>query len=151
MANNNLVVVTGCAGFIGSHLSEKLLAEGFKVIGIDNFSPYYDRKIKKSNMKPFIEHENFDFYEADLADYNLKELFKGVSVVYHLAAQAGVRYSWEQFQQYVSDNIHATQRILEAARENKCKIVFASSSSVYGNAKLPEKEDSELNPISAEA
>ncbi|MFO7872736.1 MAG: GDP-mannose 4,6-dehydratase [Candidatus Undinarchaeales archaeon] len=148
MANNNLVAVTGCAGFIGSHLSEKLISEGYKVIGIDNFSPYYDRSLKERNLDTFVNHENFDFYEADLTDYNLKDLFKGVSTVYHLAAQAGVRYSWEDFQQYVNDNIIATQKILESCKENSCKLVFASSSSVYGDAELPEKEDMDLNPIS---
>ncbi len=145
---DNKVLVTGCAGFIGSHLTEKLLSEGFKVVGIDAFTPYYSRAIKERNMSSFIDNDNFEFYEANLINYNLKQLLHGISTVYHLAAQPGVRYSWEGFKEYVNNNILATQRLLEACRENDTKIVFASSSSVYGNAKLPENEKTPLNPKS---
>ncbi len=147
MAKNKLVAVTGCAGFIGSHLSEKLISEGYKVIGIDNFSPYYDRSLKERNLENFVTHENFDFYEADLTDYNLKDLFKGVSTVYHLAAQAGSR-SWVDFQTYTANNILTTQRVLEACKENGSKIIFSSSSLVYGSSKKKTQEDSKLNPTS---
>ena len=148
MANNNKVLVTGCAGFIGSHLAEKLLADGHEVIGVDCFTKYYGRSVKEKNIETINEHENFDFFEADLVDYNLKELLEDIGVVYHLAAQPGVRYSWEEFKEYSDNNILATQRLLDACKEEMPRFIFASSSSVYGNTPLPAKETCPLNPIS---
>ena len=139
MADNNKVLVTGCAGFIGSHLAEKLLADGFEVIGVDCFTSYYERSIKEKNIETINEHENFDFFEANLVDYNLEELLETVDTVYHLAAQPGVRYSWEKFREYSDNNILATQRLLDACKEDKPRFVFASSRPVYGNTRSEER------------
>jgi UDP-glucose 4-epimerase len=149
---NAKVLVTGCAGFIGSHLCENLCEEGAYVIGIDRFSDYYPREFKERNLKNLRELENFNLIEADILDLNLKELIDGVEYVFHEAAQAGVRASWgSQFEIYVKDNILATQKLLEAYREAPYlkKFVFASSSSVYGDTReLPMQEDSILKPVS---
>jgi UDP-glucose 4-epimerase len=143
------VLVTGAAGFIGSTLAEALCKKDYHVIGIDCFSDYYPRKIKENNLLNLKEQKNFEFIEENLCTYDISKLLKGVSVVYHEAAQAGVRYSWDHFQSYMDNNIIATQRILEACKKEKQRIVFASSSSVYGDAKeLPVKESTKLNPIS---
>lgn len=148
------IIITGCAGFIGSHLSEKLLSEGNQIIGIDNFDPYYDRSIKERNMTGFINHENFRFLELDLADY--KTLSVGlkddqVDVIVHLAGKAGVRPSIEDPQGYIRANVVATQNILDLMKDKGIKkMAFASSSSVYGNTKeTPFNEEQDVNnPIS---
>ncbi len=129
-------VVTGCAGFIGSHLSERLVADGTKVIGVDAFTPFYDRADKLSNLAALINEPRFDLVEADLVDTDLGPLLAQADTVFHLAAQAGVRDSFGQgFARYVRDNLVATQRVFEAATEASCRrVVWASSSSVYGNA-----------------
>lgn len=129
-------IVTGCAGFVGSHLTEALLSDGHEVIGIDSITDYYDVGIKRASLKLLDAQPGFTFVEADMCTADLAELLEGVSVVYHQAGQPGVRLSWsEQFPDYVRRNIIATQRLLEAARQNPPdRIVFASSSSVYGNA-----------------
>jgi UDP-glucose 4-epimerase len=128
-------IVTGAAGFIGSHLSEKLLGNGFKVIGIDCFSDYYSKEIKKNNMISFQNNKNFKLIENDLMKIDLISIIKESEFLFHEAAQPGVRASWgEQFDTYVKDNILVTQKILESAKEVKTleKIVMASSSSIYG-------------------
>ena len=128
-------IVTGAAGFIGSHLSEKLLENGFKVIGIDCFTDYYSKKIKKNNMISFQNNKNFKLIESDLMEIDLISIIKESEFLFHEAAQPGVRASWgDQFDTYVKDNILVTQKILESAKEVKTleKIVMASSSSVYG-------------------
>ena len=128
-------VVTGAAGFIGSHLSERLLENGFKVIGIDCFTDYYSKKIKKNNMISFQNNKNFKLIESDLMEIDLISIIKESEFLFHEAAQPGVRASWgDQFDTYVKDNILVTQKILESAKEVKTleKIVMASSSSVYG-------------------
>jgi len=144
-------VVTGCAGFIGSHLSEALLAAGHEVVGIDSITDYYDVGIKRASLKLLGEQASFTFVEADMCTADLAELLDGASVVYHLAGQPGVRLSWsEQFPDYVGRNVIATQRLLEAARRNPPdRVVFASSSSVYGNAaQYPTTEEALPQPHS---
>lgn len=144
-------LVTGCAGFVGSHLSETLLAAGHEVVGIDAMTDYYDVSLKRESVKALDEHAGFTFVEADMCTADLAELLSGVSVVYHQAGQPGVRLSWsEQFPDYVERNVIATQRLLEAARQSPPeRIVFASSSSVYGNAaSYPTTEDALPQPHS---
>ena len=144
-------IVTGCAGFIGSHLSERLLDIGHEVIGIDCFTDYYSRKQKEENISEFINHEGFTFIEDDILNINLEKLIDDVDYIFHQAAQPGVRFSWgENFEIYTRNNILATQKILEACREHKIKkLIYASSSSVYGNIKsLPMKETDTPKPIS---
>ena len=145
------VVVTGAAGFIGSHLTEKLLAGGDDVVGIDCLTDYYDRARKEKNLEPSRGHARFSFEELDLVDDNLSAALDGASVVYHLAGQPGVRPSWgSQFDQYVRDNIIATQRLLECLKGSPIKrLVFAGSSSVYGDAEMfPTKESALPRPVS---
>jgi len=129
-------IVTGAAGFIGSHLSERLIAEGYSVTGIDAFTDYYDRADKLANLTALEGAPRFDLVEGDLNDLDLAPLFAGAPVVFHLAAQPGVRLSFgEGFARYTADNILATQRVLEAASAAGCpRVVWASSSSVYGDA-----------------
>ena len=129
-------LVTGAAGFIGSHLAEALLDDGHEVVGVDAFTPYYDRAEKEGNLCRLLADDRFRFVEADLRDTDLDSLFDGIDVVYHQAAQPGVRLSWSDgFATYDSCNVLATQRVLEAARRAGVgRVVYASSSSVYGNA-----------------
>ena len=140
-------LVTGCAGFIGSHLVDKVLSSGYKVIGIDCLTDYYSRAIKEGNIAVALEHKDFEFIEEDILEI---DRFPSVDCVFHLAAQAGVRASWgSSFEIYTRNNIEATQKLLEFYKSRKIKkFVFASSSSVYGDAKLPMKEDSILKPVS---
>jgi nucleoside-diphosphate-sugar epimerase len=141
-------LVTGCAGFIGSSLTEKLLSEGHTVIGIDSFTDYYPIEIKKRNLITALRNKNFTFLESDIL--NMKK-FPVVDYIFHQAAQAGVRASWGQnFEIYSRNNILATQRLLEYYKDNKpLKFIFASSSSIYGDAEeLPVREDAPKKPIS---
>ena len=136
------VVVTGAAGFIGFHLSQRLLSNGIRVTGIDNLNPYYDVRLKKARLDKIFPDNNFTFAELDLGDRKgLEELFQNNSfdVVVNLAAQAGVRYSLENPHAYVDSNLVGFVNILECCRHNNVKhLVFASSSSVYGaNTKMP--------------
>ena len=145
------VVVTGVAGFIGSHLSERLLAAGHEVVGIDCFTDYYERSRKEQNLETSRSSDRFRFAAADLVDADLAPLLDGAAVVYHLAGQPGVRPSWgSQFDRYVRDNVIATQRLLEALKEAPIKrFVFAGSSSVYGDAeRFPTKETALPRPVS---
>lgn len=148
-------VVTGAAGFVGSSISDKLLASGHEVLGIDCFVDYYPREMKERNLAAAKQHEKFSFVEADIQTANLEELFAGADWIFHLAAQAGVRASWgTDFSIYTGNNILGTQRVLEAAksdavRENLKKVVYASSSSVYGSSEtLPTVETMLPAPIS---
>ncbi|QEC49130.1 NAD-dependent epimerase/dehydratase family protein [Baekduia soli] len=128
-------VVTGVAGFIGSHLAEMLLARGDAVIGIDAFTSYYPRKLKRANLEYLTDSSRFSFLEADLNDAPLESLFAGVDGVFHLAAQPGVRGSWGQgFEHYVRDNVQATSRVFDVAAAAGVRVVYASSSSIYGDA-----------------
>ena len=146
------VVITGVAGFIGSHIAEKLLHDNFKVIGIDSFTTYYSKKIKKNNLKKCLKNKNFSFINKDLIETNLLPLFKKSQHLFHLAAQPGVRSSWgTQFETYVKENILVTQQILEYAKIAKSfkTIVMASSSSVYGEQKGKMNEENTFTkPIS---
>jgi UDP-glucose 4-epimerase len=145
------VAVTGAAGFIGSHLVERLLADGHEVVGIDSFSDYYERARKKRNLEVARSDDNFTLVELDLVDGDVARAMRGAKVVFHLAGQPGVRPSWgDHFDRYVHDNIVATQRVLEALRENPVRrFVFGSSSSVYGDAEMfPTKESALPRPVS---
>jgi len=145
------VVVTGAAGFIGSHLSERLLAAGHEVVGIDSFADYYEKARKEQNLETSRSNDRFHFAAADLVDADLDPLLDGAAVVYHLAGQPGVRPSWGNlFDRYVRDNVIATQRLLEALKEVPIKrLVFAGSSSVYGDAeRFPTKETALPRPVS---
>lgn len=151
MANQ---IVTGAAGFIGSHLAEFLLKKGERVIGIDDLNDYYNPNLKRRNLASLQDYPNFSFLEANIQDLDWPSLLVGVEVIYHQAAQAGVRSSWgENFRQYTERNINATQVILEAAKGAKSKalqrLVFASTSSVYGDAEtLPTPESICPQPVS---
>jgi len=145
------VLVTGVSGFIGSSLSEKLLDEGFQVIGVDSFFNYYPREIKEKNLEYLLSQRDFEFIEDDILEVDWENILSEVEGVFHQAAIAGVRASWGQmFDQYVQNNILGTQRLLEACKEKSLKkIVYASSSSVYGDIdELPIVETSPTNPVS---
>jgi len=145
------VVVTGAAGFIGSHLSERLIADGHDVLGLDSFTDYYSRDSKEQNLAAARAHRNFTFHELDLVVADLEAALEGADVVYHLAGQPGVRPSWgHQFDRYARDNILATQRLLEHLKGSRLKrLVFAGSSSVYGDAEsFPTRESALPRPVS---
>ncbi len=140
--NYQTILVTGSAGFIGYHLSKRLLEDGYKVIGIDNLNDYYDVRLKQDRLNQLVSFDGFQFYQVDLADMqDLVSIFSdsSVDVVVNLAAQAGVRYSLENPQAYVNSNLTGFVNVLECCRHHKIKhLVFASSSSVYGaNTKMP--------------
>jgi UDP-glucuronate 4-epimerase len=145
-------LVTGSAGFVGSNLADALLARGDTVIGVDCFTPYYDEATKRDNVATALASPAATFVEADLRTADLDPLLDGVDVVFHQAAQAGVRLSWSGgFADYLAHNVLATQRLLEAAhrRGNDCRVVYASSSSVYGNqARYPVTEADLPRPYS---
>ncbi len=144
-------LVTGVAGFIGSHLAERLLAEGHEVMGVDCFTPYYARSAKEANLQGLLLRPRFTFVEGDLLKLDLGELIKGITHIFHQAAQAGVRSSWgKEFEIYTSLNVLATQLLLEACKGSALeRFVYASSSSVYGDAAaLPLREDSLPQPVS---
>ena len=156
--NHMNVLVTGCAGFIGSKVTEALLKDGHTVLGIDNLNNYYDVNLKKNRIKTLIKiakknKVRFYFEKKDLKDQkNVNSCFKKYKIkkVIHLAAQAGVRYSLKNPHSYVTSNITGFLNILEACRSFKVKhLIFASTSSVYGNSKkIPFKEsDLSINPI----
>lgn len=143
--------MTGVAGFIGSTLAERLVSEGWTVRGIDCFTPYYDRTAKEANLSDLARSPAFSLVEADLRTADVGSLIDGAQVVFHEAAQPGVRLSWSDgFVEYDSHNVLATQRLLEAARANRTgRVVYASSSSVYGNApRYPTTEDDLPQPHS---
>ncbi len=128
-------LVTGCAGFIGSTLVDRLLRDGDDVVGIDSFTDYYDHDDKHANLAAALTHPRFRLVDADLVDVDLDPLLADVDVVFHQAGQPGVRASWDLFATYVHDNVTATQRLLQACLDNDVKrFVYASSSSVYGDA-----------------
>ena len=143
-------LVTGCAGFIGSHLCEALNARGDSIVGVDAFTDYYDRSTKERNIAPMRGRDDVELIEADLTDVAIDDLIVGCDGVFHLAAQPGVRGSFgATFARYASDNIIATQRLFEAASRAGIRAVWASSSSVYGNAaSYPTREDALPVPIS---
>jgi len=144
-------LVTGAAGFIGSHLAGRLLDRGAAVVGLDCFTEYYPRALKERNVETLRGREGFAFVEARLQDVDLDAVLEGVTHVFHLAAQAGVRRSWgRDFGVYTTHNIDATQRLLEACVGRPIEhVVYASSSSVYGDAAaVPMREDVRVQPVS---
>ena len=145
-------LITGAAGFIGSHLVDRLLEEGWRVFGLDNFDPFYSPAVKRQNIEPHLRHENYTLIEADIRYLDgLQPLIPNVDVVVHLAAKAGVRPSIADPIGYYETNARGTQNLLEIARERGIEqFVFASSSSVYGiNPHVPwREEDAVLLPIS---
>ncbi|MCQ1538185.1 NAD-dependent epimerase/dehydratase family protein [Methanocalculus taiwanensis] len=165
--NSQKALVTGCAGFIGSTLTDRLLADGFEVIGIDRFSDYYARNLKEQNLAAAIQHPRFTLIEADIVEM---DAFPAVDYVFHLAAQAGVRASWgRSFDIYTRDNIQTTQRLLDFYATHAApapdadsapdaestppssrlrRFVYSSSSSVYGDIELPMREDRMVQPVS---
>jgi UDP-glucuronate 4-epimerase len=143
-------LVTGCAGFLGSHLVEALLRRGHEVRGVDAFTDYYKREIKESNLESAQKESAFSLVEADLAGDPIAPLLSDTDGVFHLAAQPGVRGSWgDTFGIYLRDNVLATQRLIEAASGSGLRIVLASTSSVYGNAEsYPTHEEMSPLPVS---
>ena len=154
------ILITGCAGFIGFHLSNRLISEGFQILGVDNLNNYYDIELKKQRLKQ-IENlinvsnkSNWKFLKGDIENFNFMnsafETFKP-EIVFHLAAQAGVRYSIENPKAYINSNLLGFGNMLECCRNYKIKnFIYASSSSVYGgNQKLPFSEKDQVNhPVS---
>lgn len=144
-------LVTGVAGFIGSHLAARLLDQGSAVLGIDCFTDYYPRPLKDANLAVVKGRPGFRFVEARIHEADLKQLLRGITHVFHLAAQAGVRKSWgREFNAYTVNNVEATQALLEACVGLPLeRFVYASSSSVYGDhVPLPMREDAHLQPLS---
>ena len=137
-------LVTGAAGFVGSHLAERLVAAGHDVLGVDSFTDYYDPERKRENAR------DLDVLEADLVSADLEALLDGVDGVFHLAGQPGVRASFGPgFEAYVERNVRASGRVFETAARRRVRVVYASSSSVYGDAEsYPTREDARPRPIS---
>lgn len=158
ISRNDIVLVTGAAGFIGSHLCDALVAGGKRVVGVDDFNPYYDPGLKRRNITALCDRPDFTLIEHDInamSDEDLDALMSDADIVYHLAAQAGVRASWDDFNAYVIRNITLTYRLLESARRTMSengrlrRFVLASTSSVYGDAEtLPTSEASPPLPVS---
>ena len=147
------VLITGAAGFIGSHLSERLLTEGWSVLAVDNFDDFYDPQIKRRNVEGCLKNKNFQLVEADIRDTTAmdKVIADGIDIVVHLAARAGVRPSIARPLLYADVNVNGTVALLEAAKKHKTgNFIFGSSSSVYGNnKKVPFSEDDNVDfPIS---
>lgn len=149
-----LILITGIAGFIGSHLGEKLVSIGHTVLGIDNFDPFYPKNFKIENLKQLNNSSQFSFFEEDIRNkVSINNIFESnkIDVVIHLAAKAGIRPSIEHVSEYYEVNINGTLNLLECMRQNGVsKIIFSSSSSVYGNNnKVPFSEmDAVDHPIS---
>jgi nucleoside-diphosphate-sugar epimerase len=144
-------LVTGGAGFIGSHLSELLLARGARVRAIDAFTDFYPRPLKERNLEGLRGRDGYEFVEGDLRDVDLAQVLDGVTHVFHLAAQAGVRRSWgTEFGVYTGLNVDATQCLLEACTKRPIeRLVYASSSSVYGDdVAIPMLETALPQPVS---
>jgi UDP-glucuronate 4-epimerase len=144
-------LVTGCAGFIGSQLTESLLDDGHEVTGVDGFIDTYAAEVKLDNLRQAREFDSFSFVEADLTEADLRPLVEDSDVIFHLAAEPGVRTSWgDRFESYARNNVLATQRLLEAVKGwTDKRVVFASSSSIYGDAEvLPTPEDAVPQPFS---
>jgi nucleoside-diphosphate-sugar epimerase len=143
-------LVTGAAGFIGSHLCERLVQEGHEVLGIDAFIPYYDPAIKKRNLAELLNHSRFRFYDLDLRTADLNQLVNSVEYIFHLAAMPGLVQAWQDFEGYWTCNVLATHRLLEAIRTAASKLrrfLYISTSSVYGRYASGD-ESLPLKPIS---
>lgn len=151
IASTRTVVVTGAAGFIGSHLTDACIDLGWRVIAIDAFTDYYSREIKEANSTRMRKDASCTFIDADLLNVDLKSILADVDIVFHLAAQPGVRASWgEGFDIYTRNNLTVLQRLFEEARTHRVKrIVIASSSSIYGDAEsFPTHENVIPRPVS---
>ena len=152
--DNSKISVTGCAGFIGYHLTKSLLLDGFDVMGIDNLNKYYDIKLKEGRLKELSKEKNFFFEKIDISNKeSINNVFKNFkpSVIVNLAAQAGVRYSLENPYAYLDSNLYGFLNIIEACRNYNIEtLIYASSSSVYGNnTSLPFSEYDRIDkPIS---
>jgi nucleoside-diphosphate-sugar epimerase len=145
------VLVTGCAGFIGSHLTESLLADGVDVVGVDCLNDTYSRDQKLSNLAHARHWDRFSFMPVDLTQVSLDDVVADVDIVFHLAAEPGVRASWgTRFETYLRNNVLATQILLESVkRVGACRFIFASSSSIYGEAEtFPTSETISPRPYS---
>lgn len=147
---NKKIIVTGCCGFIGYNLCEFLVDRGKKVVGIDNLDNYYSVNLKKKRLSFLKKKKNFKFYKLNILDNKIDKVFKKEKpdLIINLAAQPGVRYSFENPQKYIDYNIKGFLNILECMKKNKLnKLIFASSSSVYGNSKkFPTRENMPLKP-----
>lgn len=142
------VMVTGAAGFIGSHLAEALLERGDEVVGVDGFVPLYPRAVKEANLENLRGRDGFQFEELDLRTDPLGDLLEGADAVVHLAAMAGLLRSWTEFDEYASCNLGATQRLLEAmGHADVRRLVHVSTSSVYGLEAVGD-EDQPTRPVS---
>lgn len=143
-------LVTGCAGFIGGHLCERLIREGWRVTGVDSLEPTYDTIGRRSRVATLAATGNLEFIEGDLNRMDLRPLILEADVVFHLAARPGVRASWDDFSRVADANVIATQRVLDAlVGTQQTRMVFASSSSVYGQAlSYPTSENQKTAPIS---
>jgi nucleoside-diphosphate-sugar epimerase len=144
-------LVTGAAGFVGSHVAERLAAQGMRVIGVDSLTHDYDPSLKRRNLQALDPHPGFELVTGDLLGLDLAELLEGVGVVYHLAGRGGVRESWgNEFRSYLERNVLATHALLEAVREHPVdRFVLASSSSIYGDAvEHPTTEAALPQPVS---
>ena len=144
-------LVTGGAGFIGSHLSERLLDQGARVRAVDAFTDFYPRPLKERNLQHLRGRDNYEFVEGDLRELDLAKQLEGITHVFHLAAQAGVRRSWgTEFSVYTGLNVDSTQRLLEACAKRPIeRLVYASSSSVYGDdVQIPMVETALPQPVS---
>lgn len=142
-------VVTGCAGFIGSHLTERLLADGVSVTGIDGFAPTYDTSRRRAFVERLGTAAGFEFVEGNILEVDMRPFVATADAVFHLAARPGVRASWTDFASVTATNVLGTQRVLDAMVDSAARLVFASSSSVYGACDIfPTPEDAPLSPIS---
>ncbi len=148
--SDSKIIVTGVAGFVGSTLATHLLAGGARVIGVDCLTDYYDTRIKERNIAPLLDHDNFQFIRKPILEVDWAPLLDGCATVYHQAAQAGVRASWgASFECYTTWNVLSTQHLLEAMKGTGARMVYASSSSVYGETKLlPMSEEHRPQPMS---
>lgn len=142
------ILVTGCSGFVGFNLCERLLKEGYAVLGIDNLNSYYDTSLKIARTENLKKHKKFRFLKMDIADMEKNEM-KDADTIFHLAAYAGVRDSVERPLLYHDVNVNSTLHLLELSLANVKKFIFASTSAVYGNTdKLPTDEEAALKPVS---
>ena len=144
------VLITGAAGFIGSHLTDRCLELGWRVTAVDAFTDSYEEELKRRNIDAAADDPRCTLIECDLLELDLPELLHDVETVFHLAAQPGVRASWEQFDLYTRQNVTTTQRLLHAATISPVdRLVIASSSSIYGDAeRMPTSEDVVPRPVS---